>query len=351
MESERRRHPRKARRIPFYCYVNGARFDSDSVDISEGGTLLKTEDDIPMDATVLVVPRSNIRRRGHAGEARAGRVVLVGKVVRKHGGDAPGVGVRWVKCVSRDGLDALHTLLSLLLDIFPSSLPLPAPEVAKAPSLAWDFHWRRFHLMDVQRKPCPRPSPRRPTVTLPPVLRQKKPVPEPEPLPEPPPAPELELDLEPAPELERASLLTPELEPEPEPSLPVQTPLSRDDTTGPVTHEVTSGGDRIPVRVPVEFYMGESVNCGTVVRLAGTVCTLQIEDPSPEEAEKMVVSFPLYYKKERHVLYLACGVGGKEELPEGGVLLDLSIKQVDNEPVEGLFLRYVKYLYFSHVVS
>ena len=237
--------------------------------------------------------------------------------MRRQAAPRIGVGIQWVKCVSRGGLDALFTFLGMVLDIFPSALPLPSPKVAAAPTVAWDFVRRRFEAMRIAE--CGEDSSRRP---LPKTRAEAAP---PQAQGAPPPVPE-------APAIP-----------------PVAMTRSRED--GALTAIIRSQDARVPVNVPVEYYMGETIHHGTVIALAATVLTLRVPEAPPGGADRFVLSFPLSYKGTTHLIYLGCKLGGTARAMDGAALLDLSIRAVDNEPAPGIFLRYVKYLYFHRVVD
>lgn len=296
--SDRRQHDRKQRTLDFYCYIDGVRFDSPSLDISEGGAFLATADPVPMDATVVLVPKAikENRRSGAAAKAGPHRVLLVGRVVRRQAAPRVGVGIQWVKGVSRGGLDALFTFLGMVLEIFPSALPLPSPEVAAAPTVAWDFVRRRFEVMRIAARG--EATPRAPEApAIPPVAMTR----------------------------------------------------SRED--GALTTIIRAQDARVPVDVPVEYCMGETIHRGAVIALAATVLTLRVPEAPPAGADRFVLSFPLSYKGTTHLIHLGCKLGGTARSTDGAALLDLSIRAVDNEPAPGIFLRYVKYLYFHRVVD
>jgi hypothetical protein len=298
--TDRREHIRKQRTLDFYCYIDGVRFDSPTLDLSEGGAFLATADPIPMDATVVLVPKAikEQRRAGAAPKAGPHRVLLVGRVVRRQGAPRVGVGIRWAKCVSRGGLDALFTFLGMVLEIFPSALPLPDPEIAAASTVAWDFGRRRFQAMEIaarQQKAPPAPVPEAPAI--PPVV------------------------------------------------------MTKSSEAGALTTIIRAQDARVPVSVVVEYFTGDTIHHGTVVALAATVLTLRLPKDPPPGSDRFVLSFPLSYKGTTHLIDLACKLGGIAHAADGASLLDLSIRAVDNEPAPGIFLRYVKYLYFHRVVD
>lgn len=306
---ERRRHPRGGRSLEFCCYVEGVRFDSSSLNISEGGAFLATSDAIQMDAMVLVVPMSAKRPSASDGSAAAAlgnRVLLVGRVVRHQAAPVKGVGIRWVKCVSRSGLDALLVFLGVILDIFPSSLPLPPIWAVQAKDLAWDFIKRCFQVVELEGARG-RPPPRSVAAKA------------------------------------RSSVA-------PLPASPA-TPMTRGRGDGAITTIVTKDESRVPVKVSVEVSLGGTICYGTVLALAASVLTLRLPEPQPSGVRSLVLAFPISYKQQTELIFLACRVEGVERGEGSEVFLDLSIHGVDGEPSPGIFLRYVKYLFFHRVVD
>jgi hypothetical protein len=300
--TERREHLRKQRTLDFHCYIDGVRFDSPSLDISDGGAFLATADPIPMAATVVLVPRASREALPPGAPGRGGppRSLLVGRVVRRQGVPRVGVGIRWVKCVSTAGLDALFSFLETVLEIHPSSLPLPEPKTAAETTIAWDFIHRRF---ETKAKVGGRRGGAAPSAAIPEA-----------------------------------------------PAIP-PVAMTRSREEGAITMIVHAHDARVPVDVPVEYITGETIHHGTVIALAATVLTLRLPGDPPPGADRLVLSFPLSYKGQTRLLSLACKNGGVTRAADGAALMDLSIRAVDNEPAPGIFLRYVKYLYFHRVVD
>ncbi len=327
--TDRRQHTRKQRTLDFYCYIDGVRFDSPSLDISEGGAFLATRDPIPIGATVVVVPKALQEQRRAAPSSTSGahRVLLVGRVVRRQGAPRVGVGIGWAKCVSRAGLDALFTFLSTVLEIFPSALPLPEPDMATASTIAWDFERRRFQVMEIAAREQKPPSRR----TLPKTRAEEAPSARPA-------APA-------APAAQAAPTPIPEA-----PAIP-PVAMTKSSEAGALTTIIRSQDARVPVNVTVEYFMGDTIYHGTVIAIAASVLTLRLPKDPPPGTDRFVLSFPLSYKGATHLIYLACKLGGTARAADGAPLLDLSIREVDNEPAPGIFLRYVKYLYFHRVVD
>ncbi len=109
--TERREHPRKAVRVPFFCYVDGQRFDTDALDLSPGGAFLGTDDMVRIGAPVVLLPK--------AAKSKKPVVLVVGHVVRQRRTGDCGIGIRWGKIVSGGGISVILKLASLVPDMFP----------------------------------------------------------------------------------------------------------------------------------------------------------------------------------------------------------------------------------------
>ncbi len=145
---DRRKDEREERAVEFFCYINGQRFDSTTFDISPGGAFLRTDHDLEVGVTAIVAPkgeRDRVTTQGNSPAVDMG-AVLVGVVIRKQKEPVAGVGIEWVRCVSRNGIQALFDLMAFYLGLFPASLPMPMPSVANANSVAYDFQRKRFFI-------------------------------------------------------------------------------------------------------------------------------------------------------------------------------------------------------------
>lgn len=142
MSKERRKHDRKERTSAFYCYVDGQRFDSESLDISQGGAFLATDSAPPPLSLVIVVPRE-------AHRVQSG-VALIGAVRREQTTPVRGAGVEWLRCVSRYGYADVREFLIQFLEIPGTRLPEPTPEVAHSPVAAYNFRAEAYFIPDLQ---------------------------------------------------------------------------------------------------------------------------------------------------------------------------------------------------------
>ncbi len=147
MSKERRKHDRMEKASTFYCYVNGQRFDSESLDISQGGAFLATDSAPPPLSLVVVVPRE-----GH--RVQSG-VSLIGAVRREQTTPVRGVGVEWLRCVSRYGYADVREFLIQFLEISPERLPAAPQEVVHSPVAAFNFRTEGYFIPDLQASDRP----------------------------------------------------------------------------------------------------------------------------------------------------------------------------------------------------
>jgi hypothetical protein len=407
---DRRKHERDERAVEFFCYINGQRFDSTTFDISAGGALLRTDYELVIGATAIVAPKGERDRANTAGNAPAVDIgaVLVGVVVRTHEGPVRGVGIEWVRCVSRNGIQAVFDLLAFYLGLFPASLPMPMPSVAASDSVAYDFQRKRFFIPKVlssaarakekdeakralaeaaksvveqmKRGPLKKEEAPAPTVAS---LRRP-------PSPAPPPVPDddehtrpyvAELEMESVlddtlatEESEQGMATVPEMPAIHVEALPADDPLGlrtvpemaavevprmspsevmsppeymHDEWTGPVTSVVDRKDSWVPVKVGVEFFGGGEVRQGTV-RFLGVDGLYLMSRRVPGDLEgKVIVTYPVPVEGKVRPIYLVCVVGRIDRIADGGFSgIELEVRAVRKEPVPGLFKRYVKYLYF-----
>jgi hypothetical protein len=107
---ERRIHPRRPFRRELFCYIDGARFDARSEDISLGGMFVGTSAGgaIPIGALVALVVKE-----GDLGAS----VFLFGRVVRRQLEPVPGLGLVWERAVASGAPDHLLMFLTRVFDI------------------------------------------------------------------------------------------------------------------------------------------------------------------------------------------------------------------------------------------
>jgi len=105
--SERRRHKRRAFEEDVYTYIDGSRLDSLSMDVSPGGALFRTEQDLPLGATVAIV----FKKQAQLKEP----VFMVGTVQRRQTNPFLGVALRWTKAVTQASPSELGWFLVTVL--------------------------------------------------------------------------------------------------------------------------------------------------------------------------------------------------------------------------------------------
>ncbi len=106
---ERRKDDRAASESRFRCYHSGKRFQATVVNICSGGAFLAFDRIVRTGAPIVM----ELLRPGQSERAPA----LVGEVVHFALKPVMGAGVRWVKAVSEDGLDDLHSFLKDFLGV------------------------------------------------------------------------------------------------------------------------------------------------------------------------------------------------------------------------------------------
>ena len=340
---DRREHEREKRTVEFFCYVNGQRFDSTSFDISAGGAFLRTDHELTDGITALVAPKGE--------RVKAEGAVLVGQVVRQQDDPVKGVAIKWVRCVSRKGIQPVFDLLAFYLGLFPASLPMPMPSVANAETVAYDFQRRRFFipriLSSASRSKEKDEAKRALAEAAKSVVDQMMTYPSRDQAQK---AQEATVAPAPAPD---DSL--PTVQEMPAVILPMESPAEiseppeymQDEWTGPVTSVVDRRDSWVPVTVAVEFFSGGIVRRGTV-RFIGADGLYLISQRVPGDLDgAVIITYPVPVKGNPLSLYLVCKVVRIDRIVEGGVSgLELEIRSVRKEPVQGLFKRYVKYLYF-----
>ena len=297
---ERRQHPRLLKDIEFYCYVDGERFDSASVDISAGGAFLSTDDDLRMNAPVLIFPKAEKGKEQPA--------MLVGRVVRRQMGPGAGLGVQWRGCICRQGVPGLYQFLEQYLEIKHDLLPEPPHEVVGARVVAFDFENVRFYVPAVADLPDPsRISPATGSGTT-------------------------SLDELGAPVAEAL----------------VQSPTyTRTGEAGAVTTILGRQRGRVPVNIPIQFLVDDRMYDGVVTALGITTMFVSTGEPVRPGSGRVVLPFPIPVESQPLMVRTHCVIMRIEDATEmrsGGV--DLSIQHIEERKSPGLFQRYVKYLFY-----
>ena len=345
MADDRRQHERRQKVIRFQCYIDGHRFDTASLDISTGGAFLETDDDIRMGAVVMIVPVREMKKKLP--------VVLVGTVVRKQLDPTAGLGIEWHKCVTRNGIQQIFDFMAFYLDLYPSHLPLPAPGVSQSKVVAYDFRRGHFYIPN-----------------LPPADDSGKDSKgEAGKSPDAPPAEEKPADQQPA-----AAPPKPKARPattaaqvgaggeNQEPSGAAEDssdklakPPKYAHAAGPghVTKQISEQNTRIPVTIPVQLFVHDHIYDGTI-RQIGTRTLSVSMDECPENVSNStpLVALPVPVKGRQLKVYLACTPKAIEEYrTTSAVALEMAINKVEREDLDGLFERYIRFLFFKLVAQ
>lgn len=108
---ERRQFPRMRMKQRIACYVKGQLVEATSDDVSQGGIFLATESaaSVPLNSLVTLV--------FHSESKAGGTTYLFGRVMRQQALPVKGLGLKWVKAVSRGTPAQLALFLRNLLDI------------------------------------------------------------------------------------------------------------------------------------------------------------------------------------------------------------------------------------------
>ena len=118
-QDERRTTARRELDEDVYCYIESARHDARTRDISAGGMFLSSDEDIPMGSLVAMV----FRFQASSGSSP---VFLMGRVVRRQGPPRAGVGLCWERAVC----SGPPVLLALFLR---STLGVTADDIVRRP--------------------------------------------------------------------------------------------------------------------------------------------------------------------------------------------------------------------------
>jgi hypothetical protein len=369
---ERRQQERIARKIPFYCYVDGQRFDSETLNISASGAFLQTDDTIALKAPVLLLPKT-------ARESKPA-LLVVGHVARHQQEPVRGVGIVWRKAVSRRGLSLIIKLASLLPEMFPDELPPPSREIMGLDIVGYDFGSKAYFepalpkagskskKMDVgkarsiytaatreaqARSDDEHAPPEQRSGNLTRTRQEIKtltsygtvggdpysPIPEgarcgaasldtlPHP-PEPPDAATTQRLLDPAPARSLSG-------------------------SGPVTDVLGYRETMIPVEFPVVVKRGRKKVDGHLLQVGMGNCFVAVPGIDPADCtpfEPVAVHFPIVLNKRQHEVVLAGQLLAISEDPRTGREgLSMTIRFVTQPSYPGLYERYVKYLYYNMI--
>jgi len=369
---DRRKFGRINRNIDFYCYVDGQRFDSESLDVSAGGAFLRTGDDIRTQAAVVMVPRGVTPEESP--------VLLVGKVVRKQKHPPAGVGIKWSKAVARHGIHCILNLPQSIPELFERELPSPPVEIAASRLVAYDFRNHSYFIPMQSRVAGAEATKSKPTggtaaATSSQAERQRLGT-----------AKTMEMSVadlrrrhggqtKPAPSAAPPSPAAGKKGPAPEASAVMpQRPVSaapasaaaskavvkppsykKSAEPGPLTNQLTSSTAQIPIDIPVKLVLDKATLEGTALTLGMTnifvACNLDLVR-NLGSGDTVQVVFPIKVQPATVTLTLDCRLFMmSRDLNTDAPGLALQIVGHAGAPTPGLFERYVKYLYYRMVAE
>ncbi len=388
MSSNRRQHTRNLKALDFSCYIDGQRFDARSLDVSVGGAFMETGALAPMGSVALIA-----LKKGHPHPAGGGRlrrprkelpIVLIGLVVRHQTVPVTGVGLRWLRCVSRVGLQPMYEFLGFVVDLYPSALPLPSGTVSTIDFVEFDFVLQEFrpgraedrHLdsyahsaetsyrrrtplagtlrteavlataklqsNDAAAASKPEPpagAPAEPQAATAPSASPLRPGPQQlaqweqqqeaqhpaAPRPAPPPGPAADA----------FTAAMDELGDERPPAVP----------SGELTRHLEGSKELVYRPTKVEVVIGTTRARGVVHSLGRQNLLLATPGRSVASATRMLVRFPVPVRGQKITLDLHCAITAASPMKSrDAVSYDLLIHAVENEPAPGLWERWVRYL-------
>jgi hypothetical protein len=333
MSRDKRQFERKKKTIDFYCYIDGQRFDSESMDISAGGAFLRTFDPLGVGQPVILIPKREREKRL--------AVVLVGRIMRAQETPFPGVGIRWERCVSKEGLHNIYDFVADYLEVRPSSLPVPGHNVVRSEIVGYDFVQNLFYVPKLSGTAIP---------VAPDATNEME---------------EGTSDLEATSDIsldddEGAPMIGGDyieashqdqflaLSESTSSHLLEPDDFSKSEEDGVVTEMLGALGGRLAVRIPVRFAADRLEGEGTVRAIGLRTVFLETTVAEIGEAASILVEFVIPVKPETVIVTLVCDTmswdpSGRLGYPGA----ELNIKSVKGEPDPGLFERYVKFLYFD----
>ncbi|MFH1529989.1 MAG: PilZ domain-containing protein [Pseudomonadota bacterium] len=314
MSSNRRQHTRSLKALDFSCYIDGQQFDARSLDVSAGGAFMETGALVPVGSVALIAltkgnKEAETRRR--AARRQEFPVLLLGLVVRHQTTPVSGVGLQWLRCVSRVGLQPMLDFLGFVLDLYPSTLPLPASEVTTLDFVEFDFVLQEFRPGRLEDRGWDPDGARPTTGGRTPLLRSLR----------------TDAVLAAAPTREEEAPPPPE-PPEEERSFPFE--ASRELVYRPTTVEVVIGARRIR---------------GVVHSLGRRHLLLATPGGDTVAATHLMVRFPVPLKGQKIIVQLHCDIRGANPM-EGrdAVSYDLQIQTADEGSEPGIWERWVRFL-------
>lgn len=369
--SERRKHDRVQKEIRFHCYIDGNRFDSASVNLSQGGAFLRTQDPIPTDSVVVAVPRQQYLQEFP--------VMLVGKVLRRQNSSDKGLGLEWQRCVTRSGFDRLWQFIETFPELWETLPAKPANEFLSQPCVGFDFSSGSFFL------PKGRFGPRTKGSAAPAAGEPSSAAPASAPAP----ASDVPVDLSYAgrPALSGSQETTtvysssrshpPEVvmpmgtaefntrlkestvrEPTP---LPMPGPATSDRlenppkyrrtaSSGAITQVIERYGEEFPTNIPVSIKFEARTYEARIRMLSLSTFFVLSFDQELFDAEKLEIELPISLHQRIYTVTLPCTViRTGQHVDAGGPGIHLRIDAVYQPQRPGIFERYVKFLYYQTV--
>ncbi len=388
--AERRKHDRVQKEIRFHCYIDGIRFDSASVNISQGGAFLRTKDPIPTDSVVVAVPRQQYLKDYP--------VMLVGKVLRRQKNSDQGLGLEWMRCVTTSGFRRLWQFIENFPELWETIPPMPPQDYLRQPCVGFDFLTGQFFLPKGRSvsKPNGQKNPARPTAELrPPAPTPAAAEPASAPVNEPAdsattvPVGEARVDPNYAgrsasagghemttvysssqshpPEVvmpmattefnirlreTKAQEPTPIPMPGPETSERLENPpeYRRTKSSGAITQSIEKRKEEFATNIPVSIELAERTYVARIRMLSLDSVFVISFDHELFEAEQMEVKLPVSLHQRTFLINLKCEVlRTGQHVEAGGPGIHLGIKTVEQPGRPGIFERYVKFLYYQNV--
>ena len=290
--------------IEFYCYVDGHRFDSASIDISPSGVFLRTDDDVPEAARLVIVPKDE--------HSKDFPVMLLGMVARRQEEPAPGLGVRWLRCVTRFGVKHIFRFMEAYPEFSARELPVVSHTMAKHSVIGYDFTGNRFYI--------PRRSARTPA---------------------------------------SAELTSPDLPKNPEAQTPPEAPasvasppdLTSSAEQGAITRSMKQQFEMVTTQIPVEFACDGSKYKGVIKELSLSGIFLEVDITLLNLDGKILINFPVPIQDDVIHARLVCSIVSTAPHATIDILgLTLSIDGVQQSR-PGVFERYAKYLYYRMLAN
>ena len=329
---ERRSKRRRVLAIHFNCYVDGERFDSESLDISPHGALLVTKARVPAGKRILIVPTGQpelpVGRKDSDDPAAHFPVLLSAQVIRRQ--DAPeGLGITWTSGISHVGIDPLLVVINYILGRSSATLTPPEAEVILKQDISYDFLDERFRVLDapdyysdslgISEAETDEGVPVDQVQDLGPITQP----------------------VYPPPWISQTSV-----DPEDDFSpLPTYHGFESNAASGQLTELLSSGPAQVRLMKAVQAKV-EGGDVGALIHNIGLQSLLLIipGDKTPG-LERLTVVLPVAHSEERSEVLLRCTVSRIMQFPDqGAVGYKLWILSVD-ETVPGLYTRYIKYLF------